>query len=129
MLVRIVVGTKRRAFQRDSREKTSSTRIRQYLRPHGHVRFGRGVPADGTCGSRRVAAEFDFAGQDARGGAWRHQQQDKVRGLAAQLQPGTAALESHHCWSTPFALKVLSSPTRHDSATVTPADPDCKLHY
>src|SRR5262249_11804296 len=96
-------------------------------RPQRDIRFGRSGSSDGSGRRRSVAAEFDFARKDPRRGPGIHKQENKIGGLAAQLQTGTGAFKGHHRRRTPFALEVFSAAARHDTSPIATTDANRKL--
>src|SRR5208282_5887757 len=89
--------------------------------------FRGGGAANRASSSSGVTTNLDLAVENAGGRTWAHQQENEIRGIAPELQPGAATFKSHHRWGAPNTVECLTAPACHHPASVTPSEADCKL--
>ena len=95
VLVGVIVGPKRRAFQRHTGEHAPRAGIRQYVRAQIRIRRCLGVAALRTRSRRCICAEFHFAVQQAANTPIVDHQKDEVGRFSANLESYAAASSAY----------------------------------
>src|SRR5262249_4116488 len=88
-----------------------------------------GVAALGTGGCGSVGAELDFAIENSASAPRVHHQQNKVCGLATDLEANAFAFEPHHGRRDPWALELLAGSANHDTAAAANTNNECTFNH
>src|SRR5271165_3064053 len=124
LFVRAAVGTQSRSFQRHAGEQPARTGVGENLRPHGNIGGSSGVAALRSGGSGGIGTQLHLAAHKAFRAFRIHDQQHKVRRLAAELESDVAALQRVHGRRAPMAGEVLAGAAGHNAAAVAAPDPN-----
>ena len=100
-----IVWAERGTCERDPGEEPSSAGVGKYFSAQGDIGFSGGRPAHRASGGSGVATEFDLTAENTGSGTLAHEEKNKVCRIAPELQTCANALERHHGWGAPGAMK------------------------